>query len=146
MSHSLKRIFQRMSKVIHWINAPFISCIMMFHPCDAIKNRIPHIHISGCHIDLRPQHFASIRIFSCFHILEQLKILFRCAVTIWAVLSRFRQSSSVFTNFIRRQITYIRLSFLNQKFSAFIHFIKIIRRKIDWPIVFGSQPFHIFFD
>ena len=45
MAHALNGILNRMRKIVHWINAPLISCIMMGHMRHTVDHRVTHVNI-----------------------------------------------------------------------------------------------------
>ena len=146
MCNTLDGILDGMSKVIHRVNAPFISGIVMGHMSHTIDNRITHIHVWRSHINLCAEYFLSIRIFSGFHILEQLQVLFHASVTVRAVLSRLGQSSAVLADLLCSQVTHISFSFFDQLYSCLIHLIKIVGRKEQTIFPVSPQPLDIFLD
>ena len=89
MCNPFNCIFNRMSKIIHRIDAPFVFCIVMCHMCDPVNHWIPHIDIRRCHINLCTQYLASIRILSVFHILKEFQILINTPVPVWTFLPGF---------------------------------------------------------
>ena len=84
------RIGDRMGIVIHWINDPFRPLAVVRHIHDAEKNRIAHVDIRRCHVDLRPQHMRSIFELSRAHALEQIEIFFNRSIPRRTVLSGLR--------------------------------------------------------
>ena len=135
-----------MSKIVHRINAPCISGIVMSHMCHTINNRISHIHIGRSHIDLCTEYFLSICKFSVLHVLKQLQVLLYAAVTVRAVLTRLSQGSTILSDLLGRKVAHISLSFLNELHSGLIHLLEIIRSKEQSVIPFCPQPFYIGFD
>ena len=146
MGNSLNRILDGMGKIVHRVDAPFISCIVMRNVSHPVKNRISHIDIRGRHIYFCAEHTAAVLEFSCAHLLEQFQVFLYAAVTVRAVLSWFRQSSAVFTDFLRAQVADIGLPFFDQLDCSLIHLLKIIRRKVQVILPVGAQPADIFLD
>lgn len=56
MRDFFKRIFNRMRKRIHRIDAPFVSRCMVFGKTNAVDRRVTEIHVGTGHVDARPQH------------------------------------------------------------------------------------------
>ena len=146
MGHPFDGIFYRMCKIIHRINAPFISCVVVGHMSHTVNNRIAHIDIRGRHINFSTEYFTSILKFTVLHPFKQVQIFFHTAVTVRAVLSRLCQSTSVLTNFFCCQITNKCFAFFNQLNCCFIHLIKIIGCKKQTVLPVSTQPFHIGFN
>ena len=146
MCDSLDCIFDRMSEVIHRIDAPFIACSVVCHMSNTINNRVSHIHVRRCHINLSAEYFLSVCIFTLFHLLEKLKILFNSSVSVWALFTWLCKCSAVFTDLICCQVAYVCFSFLDQLYSSFIHLVKIIRCKEKSVFPVSTQPFDISFN
>ena len=124
--YSLNGILDRMSKVIHGINAPLVSRIMVGHMGHTVNNRISHIDIRRSHIDLGSEHMAAVREFPVFHFFKQFQILFYTSVPVGTFLSRLSKSSSVFPDLFRTEIADKSLAFLDQLYGCLIHLIKVI--------------------
>ena len=139
-------VLDRMGKIIHGVDTPCIPGIVMAHMRHAVDHRIPHIHIGGSHIDLRPKHFLPILIDSVLHILEQLQILFHCTIPVWTVFSRLFQRSAVFADLFCRQVTYIGFSLFDQLHCRFIHLLKIVGRKKKPVLPVRAQPLDVTLD
>ena len=146
MCDSLNGIFDRMSEIVHWIDAPCVTGSVVCHMSNTIDNRVTHIHIRRCHIDLGTEHFLSICIFAFFHLFEKLQVLFYTSVSIWAFFTWLCKSSAVFANLICSQVTYIGFAFLDQLYSCFIHLSEIIRCKKQSVFPVCTQPFNICLD
>ena len=71
MSDPLDSILDRMSEIVHRINAPFVASIVMADVSDAVDDRISHIDVGRTHIDARTEHFLTVRILSFPHLLKQ---------------------------------------------------------------------------
>ena len=72
MRDVLNRILNRMSEIVHRVNAPFVPGVVMMHMGYTINNRITHIDVWGCHINFRTQYLFAIHIFAFFHLLKEL--------------------------------------------------------------------------
>ena len=70
MGDSLDRIFDRMCEIIHRIDTPFISGVVVCHAGHTVDHRIAHIDVRRVHIDLRTEYFFSVLIFALAHLLE----------------------------------------------------------------------------
>ena len=45
MGDVLNRILDRMSEIVHWIDAPCIAGVVMMHMGDTVDNRISHVDV-----------------------------------------------------------------------------------------------------
>ena len=146
MSYPFNGIFNRMREIIHRINTPCITGIVMGHMSDTVNNRISHINIGRCHIYFCTEYLLTIFIFSGFHFLKQLQIFLCASVSVRTLLTGFCQRSSVFPDFLRCQIADICFPFLYQLYCSLIHLLKITRRKKQTVSPVCPQPFHICFN
>ena len=146
MCHAFDCIFDRMCKIIHRIDAPFISGIMVCHMCHTVNDRITHIDIRRCHINLCTQYLFSVCIFAILHCFKQLQIFFDATVTVRAFFSRFCQCPSVLANLLRCQVTDIGFAFFDQLHCCFIHLVKVIRCEKQSVFPVSTQPFDIRLD
>ena len=143
---SLDSILDRMSKVIHWINAPGVAGSVVGHMSNTVDDRITHVHVRRCHIDLGTKNFFSIGIFAFFHFFKKLEIFFNRTVTVRALFSRICQSSTVLADLIGSQVTDISFSFFDQFDGCFIHLSKVIRSKEKSVLPVSTKPFDISFN
>ena len=115
----------------------------MSHPVD---HRIPHIDVGRGHIDLGPQHLLAVLVHAVLHILKQHKVLLHTAVTVGALLPRFRQCPTVFTDLLCGQVTDKCLALLDQLYRRLVHLVKIIGSKEQTILPVCSQPLDILLD
>ena len=146
MSHAFDRILDRMSKVIHRIDAPLVSSVVMCHTCYTVDNRVTHVHIRRCHIDLCTENFFSVSVFALTHLLKKLQVLFYSTVSVWALFTWFCKSSSVLTDLVCSQVADKCLAFFDQLHSGLIHLVKIIRSKEKSVFPVCAKPFYISLD
>ena len=96
----LYSIFDRMSKVIHRIDTPLITCIVMVHMSHTVNDRISHVDIRRSHIDLCTQNFLAILIFAFLHLLKKTQVLFDGTVSVWAFLTWSIEIPSVLSDLL----------------------------------------------
>ena len=145
MGNALNGIFNRMCEIVHRIDAPLVPRIVMGHVSYSVDDRISHVDVRGCHIDLGTENRFPVTELSVFHALKQFHVLFHASVPVRAFLSRLRQCSAVFLHLLRRQVAYVGLSLLNQGYCRFVHLIEIIRCPQSL-VPLESQPVYIFLD
>ena len=141
--HALNRILDRMCKVVHRVNTPLVTGIVMVNPCHTINDRITHVHIRRSHINLCAKHLRPVLIHAVLHILEQLQILLDRTVAVRALLTRLRQCAAILPDLIRRKITDKRLSFLDQLDRCLIHLVEIVGRKEQPILKICTKPLYI---
>ena len=132
-----------MRKIIHRIDAPGITGIMMRHMCHTIDDRITHVHIRRRHINTGSQYLLAILILSVLHLGKDAQIFFDAAFPPRIVLARMLKISSGLTDLLRRQIRDISLSFFDQLHSTLIHAPEIVRRKEETVFIIRAEPLYI---
>ena len=134
-----------MSKIVHRIYAPLIARSVMMSKKYTVNNRVTHIKVRRRHIYFCTKHlFACLKLALC-HTGKQIKVFLNASVTVRAVLSRFCQSTSVLSDFVRVKIINIRLAFFNKFNRTFIKEVEIIGSKIN-IVPLKAEPLNILFD
>jgi hypothetical protein len=125
MSDAFKGILQRMGKVIHRIDAPFVLGLMMADVHDAVEHRVTHVDVRAGHVNLGPQDLFPVLEFTFAHSFKQIKVFLNAAVTVRGVLSRFSECSAIFACFFLTKVIDIGKAFLDQQDGLFICLFKI---------------------
>lgn len=73
---NLPGIGERVSEIIKWINAPFVSRPVVGGVKDAVNNRVPHDKVRRSHINLGTEALFSILVLAFLHFLEKLQVFF----------------------------------------------------------------------
>ena len=138
VGNMLNGVLNGMGKVIHGINAPLISRIVMLHMSHTVNNGSSHVDIGlkPC----RSWHGAPFHRPCTFllHLLKKAQVFFNGTVSVGAFLTGIVKVAAVLSDLLCGKIAYKGLSLLNQEDSAFIHLFKIIGcKKTD-----GSQNQH----
>ncbi len=141
----LHRIFDWMCKVIHRIDAPLISRVVVRHPRHPVDDRVAHIDVRRRHVNLCPEHLLSILILSVLHRLEQRKVLLYRTVPVRTVLSGLCERSPVLPDLVSSQVAHISLSVPDQFHGTLIHHVKIVRRIVKMVFKICAEPLHVFF-
>ena len=129
MRNALDRVLNGMRKIVHGIDAPCISRVVMRHVRHAVNNGITHVDVGTCHVDLGAKHKLAVGILALFHLLKKAKVLLYAPVAVRIVLARLRKGSAVLFDLLRRQIRHVSLALLNELNGALIHLTKIVGRK-----------------
>ena len=66
------RVLNGMRKVIHGVDTPLVAGILVGEVRDAVDDRIPHVDVRGCHVNLCAEHALAVRILALSHLLEEL--------------------------------------------------------------------------
>ena len=104
MRDALDIIAQAVRKVIHGIDAPFVSRVMMFGVPNAIKQRIAQPDVGRSHIDLCPERARAVREFAILHATEQVEVLRNRTIAPRAVPAGTVRSAAVFVRVFGREI------------------------------------------
>ena len=98
MGNVLYRILDRMSEVIHRIDAPFITCIVMMHMSYTVDDRVSHVDVRGSHIDFCAKNLLAVLILAFLHLLKETQVLFDGTVSVWAFLTWCIEIASVLSD------------------------------------------------
>ncbi len=77
-----------MGKVIHRVDAPLVTGLVVGLETDTVQCRITHAHKRRRHIDFGTQYTLTLFEFAVFHLLKQRQILFHRGITVGAVFTR----------------------------------------------------------
>ena len=139
-------IFNRMSEVIHRIDTPCITGSVVSHMSNTIDDRVTHIHIRRCHVNLCTENLFSIGIFALFHFFKKLKVFFNRTVAVRAFFTRLCQSTTILADLVGGQVTDISFAFFDQLDCSFIHLTEIIGSEEKSVLPVSTEPFDICFD
>ena len=143
MGDPFNGILDRMGKIIHGINAPGISRIMMAHMGHTVNHRIPHVHVWRSHINSGAENLFPVSICAFLHFFEQLQVFFHTPAAARILFAGFRQRTSVFPDLLRSEVGHISFPFLNQLNGRLVHLTEIIGGKEKPVLPIGAQPFHV---
>ena len=146
VSNTLHGIGNRVGEVIHRVDAPLVTGLVMVCVADTVKNRIPQVDIGRGHINLGPQHQLTVLVFAITHITEQLETFFYRAIPIRAVPARSLQGTTELRHLVCCQRTDIGLALCNQLFGEVIDGIEVIRGVTDVTAPGVAQPLYILLD
>ena len=60
MGNPLNRVGQRMGEVVHWVDAPKITRLLVALMANAVQSWIAKVDVRSGHIDLGPQYVRAI--------------------------------------------------------------------------------------
>ena len=90
MRNSLDRVLDRMREVIHRIDAPFVSGIVMRRVRDAVNDRVSEVDVRRRHVNLGTKYLFAVRVFAGPHFLKQREIFLHAAISVRTLLTGFR--------------------------------------------------------
>ena len=146
MCNTFNSIFNRMSIVVHRVNYPFITCIVMFSFYNTINNRVTHNDIRMCHVNFCTQHLFTIIVLTVFHFFEEFQVFFYATITVRAIDTRCREITTSLFDFLCSLVIYIGFAKRNQFLSIFVHFTEVVGCIANLAIPFKAEPFYIFHD
>ena len=147
---ALDCVFNRVRKVVHRIDAPLVARVRMRCVADAVDDRVAHIDVGRCHINLCSKHLFAVGKLAVLHTLEEVEVFFNTAVSKWAFLPRHAETSARAAYFISGEVANVRLAVLYELDGALVHLVKIvacIKHRIPFksePLDVGLDAFHIF--
>ena len=130
MRDLLQRIFYRVRKSVHRVNAPFIACVMVMRTFYAVNRRVAQVDIRRCHVDFSAQNQTAIRMFAVAHFTKQCAVFRNGTVTPRRILTRFGQCAARNAHFFRGLAIDIGMTVFNQALSCAVHEIEIITSEV----------------
>ena len=88
MRDRFERVAERVRKIVHRVDRPFVAGVLMANMPDAVQGRIAKIDIRRRHVDLRAQHVLAVRELAGAHALKQVEVVLDAAVAVRAVPAR----------------------------------------------------------
>ena len=146
VGNSLNRILDRVREIIHRIDAPLVPGVLMRQVRHAVEDRIAHVDVGRCHVDLRAKRLLAVGVFSFLHLLEQPQVLLDGALPHRIVPARLRERPAIFAHLIRRKVGHIGLSLADQLQRDLIHLVKIVAGEKESVLVVRPQPLDVFLD
>ena len=142
----LEGIGQRMGEVVHGINHPLVTGLMMHFLADAIENRIAQIQVGALHVDFGTQYSSPLVQLTAAHLLEQGQILFHAALAIGAWLARRGEITAVLGDLLRAQAVHVGQPLVDQLHGQLIKPVEIVAGKLLLTIPGEPKPLHILLD
>ncbi|BAF61048.1 hypothetical protein PTH_2866 [Pelotomaculum thermopropionicum SI] len=146
VGNPLNGIRYGMGKIIHGINAPFVSRPVVGCVHNAVEHRVAHVQIAGGHVDLRPEHPRTVGELARFHPFEQFQVLLHRPVAVGAFPAGLGQSAAVLPYFLRAQVADVGLAGLNQLDGVLVHLLKVVRGVKEPAVPIKPEPFYILLD
>ena len=113
-------------KIVSWVDAPFVACTMMMSVADTIHGRIAQVHVGRAIVDLGSQRFLSVLEFAILHSFEEVKILFDTTTAIRTVFAFLVPTSTIFANFLKRQIANVSFTVLDQLYCPIVELVEVV--------------------
>ena len=143
---ALYGVLDRVCEVIHRVDAPLVTGVVVMHVGHTVDDRVTHVQVRGCHVDLRTQGQGTVCVLAVLHVLEELKVLFDRTVTVRRLLTRVREVATVCGDLLCGEIIDEGKSLLNQKDGLLIHDIEVIGCEEDAVLEVGTEPLDVTLD
>ena len=101
VGNSFQRIADAVGKVVHRVDAPLASGLMVIGKLNTVQYRIAHHDKRRSHIDFRAQAGFTLGKSTATHFFKQRQVLFHAAIAIRAIFTRLFQGAAVLTDLIR---------------------------------------------
>ena len=131
-----------MGEIVAWVNRPCVAHPVVVHSLDAIHDRVAHVHVWMCHIDLGAEHLCAVFKFARAHLFKQIKTFGCWAVAVGAVFARLIDRATVCAHFVKAQLVYIGIARHDELTSPVKKLAEIVTGKADFR-PFVTQPFNI---
>ena len=122
----LKIIAQTMGEVVHRVDAPLVTSVMVIRVADAIDDRVAQPDVGRGHVDLRAQRAGAVGEFTRAHPGEEIEILLHRTGTEGTVLAGTIRRSAIFLHLGRSQIADKGMAQFNQADGEFVNLVEVI--------------------
>ena len=96
-----QRIADAVGKVVHRVDAPLASGLVMVGKLNAVQHRIAHHDKRRGHVDFRAQAGFTFGKSTAAHFFKQRQVLFHAAIAVRAIFTRLFQRAAVLTDLFR---------------------------------------------
>ncbi len=112
---------------------------------DSVDDRVSHVDVRACHVDLRSQAYFTVCELTGSHLLEELKVLLYRSVPVRALLAGLLECASVFSDLIRSKLTYECFALLDKLDSRLVHRVEVVGSP-ELLIPLESEPVDVSLD
>ena len=127
VSDALDGVRLAVGVIVHRVDAPLVSCPLMFGVEDAVHDRVAHIHVGRGHVDFCSQHTRPVGEFASLHAGEEVKIFFNTPAAEGAVFARLGQAAAELADLVDGLVVDVRFAILDELDRPLVELIKIIR-------------------
>ena len=146
MGDPLYGVLDRVSKIVHGINAPFITRIVMGHVRHTVNDRVAHVDVGACHIDLCPQCLLTVRKLAGAHALKEIEVFLNAPLAVGVIFAGFCQGAAILAHLFRGQVGDIGLALFDELDCDIVHLLEIVRSKEKPVLKIGAQPLDVLLD
>ena len=145
VSNALDCVLNRVRKVVHRVNAPLVARSVVVQAVNSVDNRVTHIKVARCKVNLRTQGHLAVLKFTVFHTLKQVKAFFNRAVSVRTLCRRLR-IASVLSDLLGSKLANVGKSLFNQLNCVLVHLLKILGRIVKSVVPVKAKPLDVLLD
>ena len=145
VGHAFDRILDRMGKVVHRVDAPFVARLMVRDVQNAVHGRVAQVDVGRGHIDLGAQRARAVGKLPVLHALEQVEVFGHAAVAVRAVAPRLRERAAVFAHLVLAEVVHIGNALFDELDGQLVALVEV-RRAEQHLIPLEAEPADILLD
>ena len=142
----LQGVRDAVGEVIHRVDAPLVTGLVVVSKLDAIDDGIAHHHEGGCHVDLGAQAGAAFGHLAALHLGKQRQVLFHAAIAERAVLARGGQGAAVFAHLLGGKLVHIGQTLLDELDGIAVQLVEIVGGVADLAAPLEAEPLYVLLD
>ena len=144
IGYLLDRVAAAVGPVVHRVDTPFVAGAVMCGAQDAVHDRIAHVDVPRCHVDLCPQRPRSVLECARVHAREEVEVLLGAPVAIRALFARLGQGAAVFPDLFSGQVADEGLAGLDELNGKLVELFEVIRCVVLAVVPGEAEPLDIF--
>jgi hypothetical protein len=142
----LQRVFNRVGKGVHRVDAPFVAGVVVGGAADAVDGRVAHVDVGAGHVDFGTQNHSAIGMLSLRHLPETFQILGRGAGAVGAVHAGLAKVAPVGAHLLGGLFVHIGVAGFDQVFRCAVHEVEVVAGLVQVADTMGvpvkTQPLH----
>ena len=142
---TLQCVLDRMSKVVHGVDAPLVALAMVMHVTDSVNNRITHIEVAGSQVDLGTQGHCVVRELTGTHPGKQVQTFLDGTVTIGGSRGGIQIAAELLC-LLRGQLADICQALLDQLNGILVVLLEVVGAVEETITPVKAQPVNVFLD
>ena len=116
-------VLDRVSKIVHGIDAPLVTGRMVRH---TVNDRVAHVDVGACHIDLCPQCLLTVRKLAGAHALKEIEVFLNAPLAVGVIFAGFCQGAAILAHLFRGQVGDIGLALFDELDCDIVHLLEIV--------------------
>ena len=145
MGDAFKCIFDRVSEVVHGVDAPLVTGSVMRQVIDPVDNWVSHVEVARSEVDLGTESHLSVLKFAGSHSLKQIKAFFDGSVTVGALCRSLCIASHV-AHLFGSKLADVSETLFDKLNGITVHLLEIIGSIEESVIPVVAEPVDVFLD